>query len=115
MSTSITRPDECDFCSSKDVLCRYPCMDFDASSAEAGFLYASESEATNLVLASKNYWAACATCSRLVEKEDIDGLVEHAVKALASDMNPSVRLGFTQHLRHTYKLFFKNRIRVTDE
>jgi hypothetical protein len=46
--TKLSREDECDFCSSKNVVRRYQCMDFYAESKNAGVRY----DGTNLVLHS---------------------------------------------------------------
>lgn len=101
---------ECDFCSNPNVERRYQCMDFNAESEDAGVLYVRRSGPTNVVLQSMNYWAACAECCRYVEAEDLDGLWKHAVEALHAEDN----LPFLIHARHTYALFFKNRIRVRE-
>jgi hypothetical protein len=114
-----SKPDECDFCSSHQVVRRYQCMDFEAESKSAGVLYV-EPEATsptNVVLRSIDYWAACAECSRYVDAEDIEGLLKHVDLALDSQrrLSPSKREAFLAHTRHAYTLFFRNRIRVVAE
>jgi hypothetical protein len=105
---------ECDFCSDKNVVRRFECLDFDAESADAGVMYNGTLETTgptNLVLHSINFWAACEACSRLVDDEDLDGLVGHSVMVfLLKGYRLSVDA--TRHIRHTYGLFFKHRIRV---
>ena len=108
--------DICDFCDSPKVVRRYQCMDFKAESADAGLLHcrldASGLQLTNVVLDSMSYWAACAACARYVDAEDLDGLVTHACAGLnVAEHNLVVRV----HLRHAYKLFFKNRIRVRED
>lgn len=109
---------ECDFCSSPFVVCRYQCMDFDAESADAGIYFAKtlDTPPTNYVLASKSYWSACAACALLVDAEDCEGLLKRVIGVYDAQgwKNPLARIGFVVHLQHTYKLFFKNRIRVRD-
>lgn len=97
--------DICDFCNSPAVVHRYQCMDFKAASADAGVLYSGP---TNLVLHSHDYWAACAECACYVDAEDLEGLVRHACAAFGVPVSHP----FVRHARHTYALFFKNRIRV---
>jgi hypothetical protein len=106
----MTGKDECDFCSSPDVVRRYQCMDFDSESKDAGVLY----DGVNLDLHSTNYWAACAECAKLVDAEDIDALLERAVKALEvkTRLRPRRYVAFKSHVRHSYELFFKHRIRI---
>ena len=87
-------------------------MDFDAESADAGVLYGGAGNGpTNVVLHSTDYWAACAECGHYVDAEDLDGLLKHASAILGAQKN----IPFLIHARHTYSLFFKNRIRVKDE
>jgi hypothetical protein len=91
-------------------------MDFDAESKSVGVLYADPAAGpTNVVLASKNYWAACAGCARYVDAEDIDGLLKYVTENLidaSGGLSPFRRLLLIRHLRHMYELFFKYRIRV---
>jgi hypothetical protein len=97
------------------VVRRYQCCDFNAESKDAGFVYAKPdgTEPVNLVLDSKSYWAACAECARYVDAEDIDGLVKHVAAAFNTQAIPQPhRKALLIHFRHTYALFFKNRIRV---
>lgn len=109
--------DECDFCSNPNVVRRYQCMDFNAESEAAGVMYdgtRSTVGPTNLVLHSKSYWAACRECARHVDAEDLDGLLMHVIETLLRDTKGDVRSKLIRHCEHTYKLFFKNRIRVTE-
>lgn len=112
------KPDECDFCSSPNVVRRYQCMDFKAESKSAGVLYDGTKTTvgpTNLVLSSRSYWAACAECSRFVDAEDIEGLLKYVTKVLidaSGGFSPYRRQQLILHLRHTYELFFRTRIRV---
>jgi hypothetical protein len=88
-------------------------MDFDSEGKDAGVLFfkGSDPVPTNPVLASSNFWAACANCAAFVDAEDIDGLWNYA-GARWKLSNPAANIGFQIHLRHTYELFFANRIRV---
>jgi hypothetical protein len=113
--------DECDFCSNQKVVRRYQCMDFDAESKAAGVIYYGTRDTpgpTNLVLASQNYWAACADCAGFVDAEDIEGLMRHVTRTLVDAdeaLDPIRRIQVIAHMRHTYKLFFRYRIRVAEE
>lgn len=112
--------DECDFCSNHQVVRRYQCMDFAAESKAAGVMYDKVYDKfgpINVVLRSYNYWAACAECASFVDAEDLDGLLRHVVKTLCGPtrMHGKPRGDFIRHARYTYELFFKNRIRVTEE
>lgn len=108
--------DICDFCSSPEVVTRFECCDFDSESKAAGVIYpetAATDCPTNLVLASKNYWAACQACALLVEKGHLDKLLRRALGEYRKqhgrvDQEDDV----TKHLRRTYQLFFENRIRI---
>jgi hypothetical protein len=107
----------CDFCSSPRVVKRFECMDFDSASEDAGVLYADAGAPdgqTNLVLASKDFWAACEPCRILVETENIDGLVKRAMEEFERQegWSHSQRTRAERHLRRTYQLFFQNRIRI---
>ena len=104
--------DECDFCSSANVIRRYECIDFNAESRDAGVLY----DGTNVVLRSTSYWAACAECSAYVEREDLDGLLRHVITVFQAQerLNPLQLITFASHARHSYQLFFRYRIRVTN-
>jgi len=117
------KPDECDFCSSHAVVHRYQCMDFQAESKNAGVLFdgtLSTVGPTNLVFQSRNYWAACADCAYYVDREDLEGLLAHTKKVL---IDPDWKLQhdthrrhqLMKHLRYTYEIFFKTRIRVAAE
>lgn len=106
---------ECDFCSNPKVVKRYQCMDFNAESKDAGVLAMDKDGVpTNVVLHSMNYWAACEACAKLVDANDLEGLVKHATETLNRDrsMSPIAFAFFVQHTRHSYTLFFQNRIRV---
>lgn len=111
------KPDICDFCDSPSVVRRYECMDFRAESGSVGVLYATPEGPTNLVMQSRDYWAACAECARFVDAEDVEGLLKRVTEVLvdAGDGfkgSPLQRQKLIKHLRHTYELFFKTRIRV---
>jgi hypothetical protein len=113
------KQDICDFCSSPNTVCRYQCVDFESESKSAGVLYDGSGTTvgpTNLVFQSIDYWAACAACASFVDAEDIDGLLEYVTKTLLDEkdscLTPLRRIQIIQHLRHTYELFFKTRIRV---
>jgi hypothetical protein len=102
--------DLCDFCSSPAVIKRFECRDFDSASKDAGVIYPETAAATgptNLVFASKGYWAACAPCAALVEAGDVEGLV----KRVLDEFEPlRHRAELESHLRRTYKLFLENQI-----
>jgi hypothetical protein len=107
---------ECDFCSSPLVVRKFQCMDYDSNSGEAGVLYAKPKGLTDLRFHSLSFWAACGDCERLVEAGNIAGLIDHAIKALRKPGDsPSLEIGVRIHLRQTYELFFRNRIRVKEE
>jgi hypothetical protein len=105
------RPVICDFCSSKDVVTRYQCLDFKSDSEDIGVKYGR----TFITLDSDSFWAACAECAAFVDREDGDGLVDHVVKVFEKRDGYSMRPGLKMHMRHTYELFFKNRIRIKGE
>ena len=109
--------DICDFCSSPQVVKRFECCDFDSPSLDAGVLYPTTKTTnvpTNLVLASKDFWAACEPCVKLVEAGDVDGLVNRGMdeyERQTGEPHPQ-RKRCERHLRQTYTLFFENRIRI---
>jgi hypothetical protein len=118
----VTKPDICDFCSSPETVHRYQCMDFASESKTAGVMYDGTRATigpTNLVLNSINYWAACADCRKLVDVEDIEGLLNRVKRVLIdadpNPLRPERRKQVIRHLRLTYELFFKTRIRVASE
>jgi hypothetical protein len=103
---------ECDFCSNPRVVRRYQCMDFDAESKDAGVLYNGTRDTTgptNLVLHSMDFWAACEMCARYVDEENIDGLLGYVTTVLCA-RGYRVSADTVLHMRHTYELFFRNRI-----
>lgn len=109
--------DICDFCSSPEIVQHFECCDFDSPSADAGVLYPTTKTTdgpTNLVLASKDFWAACAPCVALVEAGDVEGLVKRGMdeyERQAGEPHPQ-RKNCEKHLRQTYRLFLENRIRI---
>jgi hypothetical protein len=108
---------ECDFCSDKNVARKFECMDFEAESKDAGVIYNGTHTTggpTNLVLKSINFWAACPVCADLVDEEDLNGLVAHAVMAFNA-RGQRVSVDTARHMRHAYQLFFKHRIRVKED
>jgi hypothetical protein len=109
--------DICDFCSSPLVVARFECCDFDSASEDAGVIYPGTKTTqgpTNLIFASKDFWAVCEECRRLVEAGDIDGLVKRALDEMEKkDGYPHPqRKRLEKHLRRTYTLFLENRIRI---
>jgi hypothetical protein len=105
---------ECDFCSAETVVRRFECLDFDAESKDAGVVYNDKLVGpTNLVMHSISYWAACETCSKPVAEEDLDGLVGHSVMTFFC-RGYRLSVDAARHIRHTYALFFKHRIRVKE-
>lgn len=106
---------ECDFCSSPNVVTRYQCRDFESESKDAGVLYQEARFAsipTNVVLKSIDYWAACQACAAFVEKEDLEGLLGRIFPIFEARYR-HFSVGARVHIRHTYELFFANRIRVS--
>jgi hypothetical protein len=105
--------DICDFCSSPEVAGRFECRNFDAPSKNAGVMYpdAKTNTSTNLVLVSKDYWAACRICAALVEAGDLDKLVNYVLDEFErQDGYPHPqRARLEKHLRMTYRLFLENR------
>ena len=65
-----------------------------------------------MLFKSMNYWAACVECARLVEAEDLEGLIVHAIEEFEKRNDP-VSIPCRRHLEQTYRLFFKNRIRIS--
>lgn len=110
MVLKLTR-DKCDFCDSLSVVKRYPCKDFDAESKDVGVLFVKDGETTNVVLASTDYWAACAECVKYVDDGDIDGLIKRVAICFKLQWNKP----FLVHLRHMYEMFFKNRIQEVSD
>lgn len=114
------KTDYCDFCSSRPVVRRYQCMDFEADSMSAGVLFDGTQNTvgpTNLIFQSRNYWAACTTCASFVDAEDIAGLLSQAKRMLIDrdwqlQRDTHRRHQLIRHLRYTYEMFFKTRIRV---
>ena len=104
--------DICDFCNSPHVVKRFECLDFDSDSKDAGVFYLKSTGPSHLVFKSINYWAACKGCALLVDAEELDGLVERVVEEFEKQNEP-VDEGLRMHLEQTYRLFFKNRIRVS--
>jgi hypothetical protein len=104
---------ECDFCGSPDVVGRFQCTDFESGSKRAGVVY-PEYPGLDLVMHSVNYWAVCAVCKGLVEREDVQLLVNHALSSFTHQgmVHPDTASALRQHLHSTYNLFFKHRIRV---
>lgn len=109
MVLKLTR-DKCDFCDSLSVVKRYSCKDFDAESRDVGVLFVKDGEPTNVVLASTDYWAACAECAKYVDDEDIDGLIKRVAIC-----QKTANIPFLVHLRHMYEMFFKNRIQEVSD
>jgi hypothetical protein len=111
--------DICDFCSSPQVVKRFACRNFDSASKDAGVIYPGTQTTdypTNLVLASKDYWAACKDCVALVEAHDINGLIRRALDGYEqkTGRRHPQRYELEQHLWRTYALFFRNRIEDTE-
>jgi len=106
--------EHCDFCYSTNVIHHFPCLDFDESkNAGVVFLHPTDHLPVNVVLASSDYWAACPACKELVEKEDVLGLVKRAIEEDEEGERLSItsKLKVAIHLRQTYEMFFKLRIR----
>lgn len=100
---------QCDFCSSRNVVRRFPCRDFDSESKDVGVHFDTRvGPDTNLVLESKNFWAACSDCTKLVEAQDIEGLVNRALETFHP--HPKIAEKLRVHLLWTYGLFFQNRL-----
>lgn len=105
----------CDFCSSPHVVKRFECRDFDSSSKDAGIIYPraqSTDGSTDLILASRGYWAACKDCEALVEAHDISGLVKRALDSYEQEegQRHPQHYELEQHMWRTYALFFRNKI-----
>ena len=112
--------DICDFCNSPEVVKRFECCDFDSSSKAAGVIYPhtlTTDGPTDLVLASKNFWATCEECRRFVEAGDIANLIKRALDEFEKqDGYPHPRREeLERHLHRTYQLFFENRIRIAGD
>lgn len=103
--------DICDFCNSPNVVKRFGCRDFKAESLQAGVVYPYTRDAVgpaNLVLASYDYWAACAACAALVEARDVSTLVKYVLDEYEKQerrKHPQ-RQRLEKHLKLTYDLFF---------
>lgn len=67
------------------------------------------------MLKSIDYWAACEECKQLVDAEDIEGLLNHAVAEFEKKLDHVFRNKeeLRKHLRRTYELFMQHRIRVS--
>jgi len=105
----------CDFCSSPNVVKRFQCKDFDSASRDAGVMRMNaEGRFTNVVLNSRNYWAACANCAAYVDAEDLKGLTDYAADHWREGLTELNWLGLKIHLHNTYRLFFANRIRIEE-
>jgi hypothetical protein len=83
----------CDFCSRKNPPYKdYDCADFCHPDAPT--------------LWSRGKWAACITCAKLVDENDLDGLAERCALMLAYEMG-----GWDyQAMRRFHEEFFRNRI-----
>lgn len=89
----------CDFCSSAGPVWRYPARTFIAYCAP------------NVAGESVGDWAACETCSGLIEADDKLGLAERSVEQLISD-HPEfreVRTDLCEELMRLHVKFFENR------
>jgi hypothetical protein len=95
----------CDFCNSPDAPRWYPCKSFVSESADAG----GPIKGWDLFLNSIRDWAACTKCAELIDAGDIEGLLAYVIKAYRLE-GYIVPKPLADHLRHTYGLFFKNRI-----
>jgi hypothetical protein len=95
--TYITKRDEplCDFCCARKSVWRYPCT-----------LQVTMATSVGAVTSSDD-WGACDSCSSLIEKKDIDGLVKQvwgsfvAAKAL-KNVPLSVRVSACKPIREMY-------------
>lgn len=61
-----------------------------------------EDEITNSKFSAN--WGACGECSRLIEEEDMKGLVERAVKTYM-EQNPDERRSEAQVKSHVYQIY----------
>ncbi len=88
----------CDFCSSPDVSWNY-----DAISANAF-------QVEEITLASIGGWAACETCSTLIEAGDREGLRKHSLATLAETspcpLPDVVMQDYDEFFKSVHDLFF---------
>jgi hypothetical protein len=100
---------ECDFCSSPNVVKRFDCRDFDSQ----GPLPARDKDGKPvfITLKSLSFWAACGTCSRYIEAEDLYGLLGYCLMVFSAK-DYDITVGLAQHLKKNFEMFFANRIRI---
>ncbi len=88
----------CDFCSSPDVAWQYEAIS------------ANVFEIEDLTLASVGGWAACETCSALIEAGDREGLRQHSLATLAETfpcpLPDEVLKDYDEFLESIHDLFF---------
>ena len=107
---------ECDFCSSPDVVKKYPCRDFKSDSSQAAVEYdpciALPDTGGTIVLDSFDFWAACAECSAIVETGDVDALVTHVLSVFErrDGRRHWQHDKLVAHLTLAYQQFFENRL-----
>ncbi len=96
----------CDFCSSPEVLWRYPARDFTIREP-------AELQALLGRLESVAEWLACAVCARLIEAGDRDALARRALETPAAlgilsltDEDPSIRADILRRARQMHDQFF---------
>jgi hypothetical protein len=102
-----SKPVQCDFCSSLDVVRWYQCRDFDSDSKAIGIKYAGEP----VELHSVGEWASCRHCEAFIEAMDLEGLVNRActqfnLKHPGYEIDGALR----KHIAYTYELFFTNKV-----
>lgn len=102
---SITVPEGvilCDFCSAQPVTHTYPCRDFRLVSDVPG--------APNM--GSRDWWACCAPCHRMIERSDREGLAMRSAKRLMKKDEASKRMGLRfvlAQVRRIHDNFWSNR------
>jgi hypothetical protein len=66
---------KCDFCSSHDIVWRYPCADFGVTL----FLIRKDGEILEIPWLSGGHWVACEICSQHIEAEEWDRLAQRGL------------------------------------
>jgi hypothetical protein len=94
----------CDFCSSSDLFCGYLASDFTAAEVAVP-------NVCTFVLNSLGAWLACRECTRLIEQENWEGLLERSFRTFCETHGPELVLTpedervIREFLRHIHAQF----------
>ena len=94
----------CDFCSHRQVVCRYPARDFEVFAIRMG----------HIITDSIGDWAACAECRRLIEAGDSEALLNRSVRMFVERFG-SAWPELVDELRRAHQGFFQHRCGLASE